>query len=569
MIHSPRLFIAVLLVGCGASSLLTAQGSAPGGGQPRSVLNYCATPGQLDQTCIDRALASGESGSVLVPAGNYSGTSLTINRSNIQLILTPQTRLNFTLGLGGTGFDRTHSVEVSGPVARGVTVLNGNFSGYSAGNTILIEQTKPTHENQSGLEFAEVRTASPTQLVLTGPTRLPFSYPTVSVITGAHIISQDLPRGARSITGHFEHDLKIGDLVRIENVRGTDSPLARPYYFEIARVAAVGGDGVTFEEPLQYAFGTPWLVRMNAANNIVVQGNGGHIDALHLFSAQNVRIDGVSTVRFNSRLLYGFTYSNLRGKTDGPTAYDLIWSWHGNVTNIDASGARSSTDNGNFKVMSVSDTTIRGVRSYDSIAYDQGTYPFMADFDYIPYDMWNVDDTFSDISTSDTHWQKGYAYGVFLGGLRDAKISNLTTTDGITLRSNSGIKGNHWEVDGMMQMRSGEGYELSDFRADVLSVGDEGPVKDSHFDRFNLAGKSTSYSSRTIWIRSRSVGLTFTNGKLAPSRNVSVYLNANCEASFDNVEDAASGASIQNDGAALFLGRNRFKGSVPAARPLK
>ena len=306
------------------------------------------------------------------------------------------------------------------------------------------------------------------------------------------------------------------------------------------------------------------MVRMNAARNITIQGNGGHIDQLIIMAAQNIHVDHLNTTKFNSRWMYDFAYTNLHGHTDGPTAYDLMWGWHGNIQNIDASGARSQTDNGNFKIMSLSDTTISGVQSYDSIASAQGTYPFMADFDYVPYNMWSVNLTISDVHTRDTHWASGTPFGIFLGGLRDSHISNMTTTDSVTLRSNVGLTVDGLQADGQLQFRSGKNYDFRNFRGDVISMGDDGAVADSHFDHFNLTGKSASYASRSLWIRSRSTGLVFTNGTFAPSANTSIYVNNGCQAEFDTVNDAG-GQSIYNDNANVTVKRSALRGAMKGA----
>lgn len=237
---------------------------------------YCATPYTLDQSCVQNAVAAAASGQqIYVPAGTYAGTTSIISASNVTLILDPGANLNYSLILSGSGYHRSNTVSSAGSYIAGTTTFSGNFSAYTSGQTVLIEQINPTSANQIGLEFAKVSSASSTQLVLATGTRYAYSTPNISVTTTALQASGTTLKGSLTISGNFTSVFSVGNLVRLENTTSTDDVASDTNYFEILRVASINSSAITFESATHAAYGNPWLVQINSISNISIKGNGG------------------------------------------------------------------------------------------------------------------------------------------------------------------------------------------------------------------------------------------------------------------------------------------------------
>ncbi|MCV5223502.1 hypothetical protein OFC57_31835, partial [Escherichia coli] len=68
-----------------------------------------------------------------------------------------------------------------------------------------------------------------------------------------------LPVGTTTITGDFS-SFSAGDVVRFENISGTDSVNAGTIYFEHSRVKSANASQLVLIDPLVTAFGDPFIV---------------------------------------------------------------------------------------------------------------------------------------------------------------------------------------------------------------------------------------------------------------------------------------------------------------------
>jgi len=299
----------------------------------------------------------------------------------------------------------------------------------------LIEQVNPTSANQIGLELATVSSASGTQLVLTTGTRYSYSSPNISIVSTALRASGTTTKRSLTVSGNYTGILAVGNLVRLENTTGTDDAVGDTNYFEILRVASINSAAVTFESSTHASYGNPCLVKLNSISNISVKGNGGYIKALYASYVDRLSTDDLYTTSYSVAWAYDVKVGNIRSATNQPVAVGMTFVYHGTLSNILAYGAVSSTDNGNVKIGQCDDLTISNVSTWWGTASAQGTYPFMVDYDYTPYQPWNGNITVNGITAGLTNSE----ISVYFGGLGDSTIAGVASQGSIEFLAGSSV----------------------------------------------------------------------------------------------------------------------------------
>ncbi|MCV5342013.1 hypothetical protein OFC87_34335, partial [Escherichia coli] len=78
-----------------------------------------------------------------------------------------------------------------------------------------------------------------TAFIVKNGTRFPYSYPIISKLKSVIAFKGEIPKESYTINGDFINKFSPGDVIRIENVDGTDSVGGGKYYFEYVEVKSV------------------------------------------------------------------------------------------------------------------------------------------------------------------------------------------------------------------------------------------------------------------------------------------------------------------------------------------
>ena len=219
-----------------------------------------------DTSAISQALSAANSLGVpcLFAAAKYFGTSLTVNYP-VNIEIKPGCFLNMVLIVAGKHYDYNSLVGTSltwsaGTI--GTTSIAGNFSAFTAGNLVAIKLNDTIggsagNGNEAGSDFGTISTATSSVLTFTPGTRLAYQSPDVMEIKKGVRYTGTLAEGTYQITGDYTSYFSVGDVIRIENIDGTDGVEAKTYYFEFAKVMAITTAAVTFKARLNYTHTNP------------------------------------------------------------------------------------------------------------------------------------------------------------------------------------------------------------------------------------------------------------------------------------------------------------------------
>src|SRR5882762_1241080 len=457
---------------------------------------FCATPFVLDQTCLENAAAIANGATIFMPAGTYTGTLSTINRSNLHIVLDANASLNYVLNIQGIQYTRTASVTVTGSFPPGTTTFSGNFSGYTPGQNVVIEQgvggSIPT-------DFGVVQTASGTQLVLTTGVRFTYGNPIISLITGAVHAGVTVPTYSNTISGNYTATFAAGDMIRIENMTATDSPRGNAFYFEFARVASITTSAITLETAVRSAFGTPWLVKLNLATNISIDGGQGFIQNAGVRFARQVSIQNLNTNVLNAEYLYDAQLNHLHGNANNATGGAFYWTYifNGSISNVNTFGGQATADSGNIQLVSLQGVTVTNVSSWQGTDTVQGSYPFDMDYVFTPYEVPNAFDTIAGIAVG-TSQSTATGFSVFMAGLKGTSVSGLSTTGSIVMLDGFRATLNNINAAGSLQLNSGSAYMINNFAVDSMAIGVSSAVSNSIFSNFTIAGGPTQSANSAL-----------------------------------------------------------------------
>lgn len=322
---------------------------------------------------------------------------------------------------------RTNSVTV-GTVndyttyAVGTTTFPGNFSAYSPGDKIVIELAADTafngSINQIGIHFSTVVSADSSQLVIADGLRFAFDKFVISKTTFVKY-SGTLAVGTTTITGDFSA-FSAGDVVRFENITGTDSVNSGTVYFEHSRVKSASASQLVLEDPLVTAFGDPFIVPAAFLNKLNILN--ANFDVLQLRAITSLQVKGCRFNRSINDYSYAGNFGDCIVTASTPSAMNFTYARRMTIDNIVTSGATGTTDNAAFKMMSPIECTVDGVvaTDYGISSGSQSINGFYVDFLFTPYYNWGRNVHFSGISTGK---DRG-GLGIWLDGIKGGSLSN-------------------------------------------------------------------------------------------------------------------------------------------------
>lgn len=333
----------------------------------------------------------------------------------------------FVIIKGDTLKTRTNSITVGtvndyATYAAGSTTFPGNFSAYNAGDKIAIELAPDTgfngSINQIGVHFSTVVSASSSQLVIADGLRFAFDKFTISK-TSFVKYTGSLPVGTTTITGDFS-SFSAGDVVRFENISGTDSVNAGTIYFEHSRVKSANASQLVLIDPLVTAFGDPFIVPAAFLNKLNILN--ANFDVLQLRAITGPQVKGCRFNRSINDYSYAGNFSDSIVTAATPNAINFTYARRMTIDNIVTSGATGTTDNAAFKMMSPIECTVDGVvaTDYGISSGSQSINGFYVDFLFTPYYNWGRNVQMSNINTGK---DRG-GLGIWLDGIKGGSLKS-------------------------------------------------------------------------------------------------------------------------------------------------
>ena len=330
--------------------------------------------------------------SVEIPDWEFTGPGFTYNHS-VSMTLRPNAYLNFDLEITGRMAMKSNSVTLVGDFPAfpaGTTIFAGNFSAYSLGDVVMIELSvggSPTF-NEAGIDFAVVQTADASQLVLTTGTRLAYRDPTISRLSNASRHVGTIGRDSISIPGDYTAQFAAGDVLRIENIDGTDGVEGSAFYFELSKVSEISSVQITLETRTIQKYVNPWLAKADMIRGVKIAG--GRIKRLTIRHVESCSLFALDV----DRAIYGSWYryqviGGIRRGLQEPSTSNATWLFNGSMSDIYCGGSLSSTDNAAFKVMSCPNMQLLNISGGNTKATAQGNYGVFIDFFFTPYRIWN------------------------------------------------------------------------------------------------------------------------------------------------------------------------------------
>ncbi|NYA42984.1 hypothetical protein HZI31_06645 [Serratia fonticola] len=313
----------------------------------------------------------------------------------------------------------------------GATVINGGFSSYAPGDKVIIELADDANfngaQNQIGVMFCTVTAASAGSITISPALRFPFDKMKVSKTTFS-TLSGTQARGTYSFSGDFSF-LTPGQLARFENINGTDCVDGTTRYFEYCRVKSCSTTSLILMDALEYTHVDPVVSSGNFTSNIKLFNANFEIvqmRALLYSTMTNCRL---------TRSINDYLYNcNVIGNTVLGASPNIMNITYGRNTVVYAntvSGATGVTDNAAFKMMSPISCIVSGIvaEDYGVASGVQSINGIYVDYAFTPYQNWG---SRLNINNCVAGKQKG-GLGVWLDGIRDSQISNLSAEAHIRL----------------------------------------------------------------------------------------------------------------------------------------
>ena len=365
--------------------------------------------------------------------GTYYGTTVRINYP-VSVEVAGSAFLNFNFVIQGTFVEAKNSVATTltwAQVPVGTTSIAGNFSAFTAGGIVAIKLNDTSggsaaRGNEAGFDFSSISAASGTTLTLSTATRLAYQSPDIIEVNKGIAYTGTLAADTYSVAGNYTSLFAVGDVIRIENLDGTDSVEAKTFYFEYAKVASISTTAMTFKSRLQYSHVNPWLIKTGFIKSPKIIGKG-RLKKLEIRLADTPIVDGLDI----DRLIVGNTYDcttmniNSRGVGEPSTVNHSFCFGRGRIHGLRAGGSISTTDNASCKLMSCPGMIVSDILSDNTTSTgSQGDYGFYVDAYYTPYRCWNKNITVNNVIAELP--RSSVTRAIWFYGMKNSTIKNLS-----------------------------------------------------------------------------------------------------------------------------------------------
>lgn len=365
--------------------------------------------------------------------GTYYGTTVSINYP-VSVEVAGGAFLNFNFVIQGTFVEAKNSVATTltwAQVPVGTTSIAGNFSAFTVGGIVAIKLNDITggsaaQGNEAGFDFSSISAVSGTTLTLSTATRLAYQSPDIIEVNKGIAYTGTLAADTYSVAGNYTSLFAVGDVIRIENLGGTDSVEAKSFYFEYAKIASISTTAMTFKSRLQYAHVNPWFIKTGFIKSPKIIGKG-RLKRLEIRQADTPIVDGLDI----DRLIVGNTYDcttmniNSRGVGEPSSVNHSFCFGRGRIHGLRVGGSVSTTDNASCKLMSCPGMIVSDVLSDNTTSTgSQGDYGFYIDAYYTPYRCWNKNITVNNVIAELP--RSSVTRGIWFYGMKNSTIKNLS-----------------------------------------------------------------------------------------------------------------------------------------------
>lgn len=365
--------------------------------------------------------------------GTYYGTTVRINYP-VSVEVVGSAFLNFNFIIQGAFVEAKNSVATTltwAQVPVGTTSIAGNFSAFTAGGIVAIKLNDTSggsaaRGNEAGFDFSSISAASGTTLTLSTATRLAYQSPDIIEVNKGIAYTGTLAADTYSVAGNYTSLFAVGDVIRIENLDGTDSVEAKTFYFEYAKVASISTTAMTFKSRLQYSHVNPWLIKTGFIKSPKIIGKG-RLKRLEIRLADTPIVDGLDI----DRLIVGNTYDcttmniNSRGVGEPSSVNHSFCFGRGRIHGLRAGGSISTTDNASCKLMSCPGMIVSDVLSDNTTSTgSQGDYGFFVDAYFTPYRCWNKNITVNNVIAELP--RSSVTRAIWFYGMKNSTIKNLS-----------------------------------------------------------------------------------------------------------------------------------------------
>lgn len=365
--------------------------------------------------------------------GTFYGTTVSINYP-VSVEVAGGAFLNFNFVIQGTFVEAKNTVATTltwAQVPVGTTNIPGNFSAFTAGGIAAVKLNDTTggsasQGNEAGFDFSKISAASSTALTLSTATRLAYQSPDVIEVNKGITYSGTLAVDTYSVAGNYTSLFSVGDVIRIENLGGTDSVEAKTFYFEYAKIASITTTAMTFKSRLQYAHVNPWFIKTGFIKSPKIIGKG-RLKRLEIRQADTPIVDGLDI----DRLIVGNTYDcttmniNSRGVGEPSSVNHSFCFGRGRIHGLRVGGSVSTTDNASCKLMSCPGMIVSDVLSDNTTSTgSQGDYGFYIDAYYTPYRCWNKNITVNNVIAELP--RSSVTRAIWFYGMKNSTIKNLS-----------------------------------------------------------------------------------------------------------------------------------------------
>lgn len=445
-----------------------------------SVTYQFASTGATAEEITDALREASNSGSTLVfSPGTYSpGSAVTVDFP-INLMVTAGVFLDFPIVIKGKPVAFNESVKTTLPSSvcpAGTTKFSGDFSIFSPGQVVGIKLGDNTngsasYNNEAGWDFKTVQAASSTSLTLTEGIRWTFDQPEFVKPVYAKRFNGQVQRGSFTITGNFTDGISVGDVVRIENIDGTDGVNGKKDYFEMLKVSAITSSEITFETRTCYAHSNPWIILTNPVKGSSIKGTG-RLSRLEVRSVDSPIVNGLDIDRLIVGLCHNINIGEITSRGVGePSSVNFTFCFgRGFLYNVRASGSVAQTDNAALKIMSCPRLMVSKCSPHNSTATgSQGDYGFYIDAFYSPYWCWNDGMIVEGIVAERP--RSPVTRAVWMFGLRNSVVDNVSGAQVFLQGCSRTVFTNIMTPDDLLELRDLVGCSVAAHSMNALVLG--------------------------------------------------------------------------------------------------
>ncbi|HHR3255595.1 TPA: hypothetical protein ACS3VH_002678 [Klebsiella oxytoca] len=369
--------------------------------------------------------------------GEYYSENISINVP-VKIIVQNGCYLNFELSvIGGLFFSDAESRINQGweSFSPGTNAFSNKNFKINRGDVVSISLDyrhggSAQIGNENGIDILNVVDVNESTFRVKNGTRFPYSYPVISKLKGVFAFTGDLPKGSYRINGNFINKFNPGDVIRIENVDGTDSVGGGKFYFEYVKIKTVNQSHIILHSRTIYSHLNPWIIKTDFLNQVNITGEG-RIKKLILRNIKDLRVSSLFINRLIISNCYGINLSNLTlAGLSEPSTVNITYCFGKSIIqNLDISNSESNSDNSTLKIMSSPQVILSNVIISDSNSSSkkQSNYSLFIDSLYTPYSCWN-----DNIIVNNVICERPKSYfkrGIWFYGLRNSVIESIVGAD--------------------------------------------------------------------------------------------------------------------------------------------